>query len=211
MDKSGSIGMGEWAAFAKGGRWTSPHHHQGHVQNTGWGMQKAVDKNKPDLVPPELMPHYSDKKVVRKHIDDEPQGLDELHLVLWHLSQEVSNEKTGCGVAHHPAHVSFHDMFKKLNIEHNNRVTREDWALVLRRHIGVGAHVTDAHLAAIFDEMDGDHSGGISFAEFAAYCRGAATPIHARGMGHMVEQEHKKQEAAKAAKAAAAAPAPAAA
>jgi len=34
--------------------------------------------------------------------------------------------------------------------------------------------------------MDGDHNGGISFAEFAAFCRGASTPTVARGLAHHV-------------------------
>ena len=52
----------------------------------------------------------------------------------------------GAGAHAHPAHVTWHDMYKRLNIEKNDRVTREDWALVLRRHIGVLQRRTLEHL-----------------------------------------------------------------
>ena len=201
-NKNGTISLSEFAAFAKGARWTSPHHHQGHVRNTSWGL-KDLGLTHPESDPSKLMPHYSDKKVTQRLSNaaaaaagapDEPAGLDALHLILFHLTQELAKEKMSrvSGIHKHPAKISYHDMFKKLNIDHNDRVTRENFALVLRRHVGVGAHVTDADLGLIFTEMDVNNNGAISFSEFAAYCKGAATPTMARGAAHHVSERKEK-------------------
>lgn len=189
VDKSGSISLGEWAAFARGGRWTSPHHHQGHIQSTSWGMKDNVSRNTRVDAPTANMPHYSDRKLTQcikgKH-HAEPEGLDKLHLILWHLAQATESDKKTGRVSINPGNNNFNAMYKKLNLDKNNRVTREDWALVLRRHVGVGRHVSDDDLASIFDEMDKDNNGTISLAEFAAFARGAATPSAARGLSHEV-------------------------
>ncbi|KAK7242533.1 hypothetical protein SO694_00017349 [Aureococcus anophagefferens] len=209
---NGTISLQEFAAFARGGRWTSPHHHQGHVRNTSWGLVGGFGGGHDDGTATgtygsgevtEDMPHYSDKKVTQKARSSkvaEPAGLDAIHLVLYHLTQEIAKEKGSrvSGIHKHPAKVNYHDMFKKLDIDHNNRVTRENFALVLRRQVGVGAHVTDADLALIFTEMDTDKSGALSFSEFAAYCKGAATPTIARGLAYEAEKKSRAPSSAPA-------------
>jgi len=91
-------------------------------------------------------------------------GLEAVDLVLWHLSQHVaratdSAHSTGNALKAqadytHPGHVSYQKLFKALDLDMNGIVTRDEWAITLRRHVGVGSrHVSDGDLE-LFDEID---------------------------------------------------------
>ena len=66
----------------------------------------------------------------------------------------------------------------------DGQVTRDEWALTLRRTVGVGSRVTDDDLEALFDAINTDKDGGISLREFAAFARGASSSSCARGISH---------------------------
>lgn len=209
-DKSGGITLNEWAAFAKGAQgacnFDDGPYQYGPCQSAASPVDDVPlayfprDDNKEDA---NVMPRYSDKKVVqhRNGADyNEPEGLDALHLVLWHLANHVRGD-SGADSTNmvHPGYVSYHSMFKVLDIDKNNNISRKEWALVLRRHVGVGPCVTDDDLLHLFNAIDTDKSNGISLAEFAAFARGAAGHTHARGLAHTARavQKMRRLRAAK--------------
>ena len=58
---------------------------------------------------------------------------------MWHLAQHVamhSDSKTSTGGGVNPAKVSYSQMFNMLDLDHNKNITRDEFAIVLRRHIG---------------------------------------------------------------------------
>ena len=149
-----------------------------------------------------------------------------VHLVLWHLSQHVARAdqaKSGGGSAAfnaspaapssssaasatHPAKVSYAKLFKQLDLDGSTLVTRDEWAVTLRRHVGVGARVRDADLDQLFSAIDQDASGSISFLEFAAFARGASESAAMRGLAHELHEARSALRAAKAAQSAFRAP-----
>ena len=120
------------------------------------------------------------------------QRLGTPHLVLWHLAQHVAYETDAShstshakeAAATHPANVSYVKLFKALDMDVDGQVTRDEWALTLRRTVGVGSRVTDDDLEALFDAINTDKDGGISLREFAAFARGASSSSCARGISH---------------------------
>ena len=55
-----------------------------------------------------------------------------------------------------PANVSYVKLFKALDMDVDGQVTRDEWALTLRRTVGVGSRVTDDDLEALFDAINTD-------------------------------------------------------
>ena len=168
---------------------------------------------------PELLkegPHLSDKLALAGG-DQGPEGLVKVHLVLWHLSQHVAKAeeaKSGGGSSNfnaktsatHPANVSYAKLFKQLDLDNSTLVTRDEWAVTLRRHIGVGKRVSDADLDQIFNEIDQDNSGSISLCEFAAFARGASDSAAMRGVAHELQHARAALRSAKKAQSAFGAP-----
>ena len=104
---------------------------------------------------------------------------------MWHLAQKVGEDAAKSqisGSVYHPAHISYYRMFKRLDLDMNGYITRDEWAIVLRRHIGVGEHVTNEDLNMLFDQMDVNNDGGVSLKEFAAFSRGSSSSVYARGL-----------------------------
>lgn len=139
-----------------------------------------------------------------------------MHLVLWHLSQHVARSdqaKSGGGSlqldashATHPAKVSYAKLFKQLDLDGSTLVTRDEWAVTLRRHVGVGSRVSNADLDCVFGAVDQDASGSISLGEFAAFARGAAESAAMRGLAHELHEARGALRAAKTAQSAFGAP-----
>ena len=88
----------------------------------------------------------------------------------------------------------FGRMFKSLDLDENGSITRDEWAITLRKHIGIGTNITDDHLNILFDAMDFDNSGGVTLREFANWARGASSAVNARGLAQCVQYTSEKLE-----------------
>ena len=206
---TGRVSLKEFSAFAKGAAQSSAYHgeltvfQQRGTDTTSGGAEGSGDVLSKPLTEAEvaaleedpkkggMLKGLSDKKAGRAE-DAAATGLDAVHLVLWHLAQHVAYETDSAhssgnakeALATHPGNVSYAKLFGALDIDKNGDITRDEWAIVLRRRIGVGDRVSDADLESIFDAINTGHSGGISLAEFAAFARGASASAMARGVSH---------------------------
>ena len=243
----GAISLREFSAFAKGATYSTQLRHAAEsVYQLGGGAGGGKCNSKKDAIVgaqpntlghssveagggdiltygtpdhPELLkegPHLSDRLALAGG-DQGPEGLDKVHLVLWHLSQHVAKAeeaKSGGGSSNfsaktsatHPANISYAKLFRQLDLDNSTLVTRDEWAVTLRRHIGVGKHVSDADLDQIFNEIDQDNSGSISLCEFAAFARGASDSAAMRGVAHELQEARAALRSAKKAQSAFGAP-----
>lgn len=82
-----------------------------------------------------------------------------------HVGRNTDSEQTS-GMTYHPGHVSYYRMFKQLDLDHDQRVSRDEWAITLRRHVGLDAqHISDDDLDKMFDVIDDDKNGTLSLKE----------------------------------------------
>jgi hypothetical protein len=103
------------------------------------------------------VPHLSNKHVIRDEEEQATKDLGAVDLILWRLAEYVAQQidsKTSTGVATSPATISWAILFRSLDLDGNKIITRDEWAIVLRRKIGVGSKVTDADLDIIFNDIN---------------------------------------------------------
>jgi len=207
-DKDGTVSLAEFASFAKASAKSSAYHGElsvfqlrgstattGGAENTGAvpdlckdGSQLLYHSKEHDVTTFKMPMGLSDKAAAAGM--KEPAGMDAVLLILWHLSQHVayntdSAHSTGNQVGAlrtNPANVSYKKLFSTLDLDHHASVSREEWAISLRKHVGVGPQVSDADLVMVFDAIDTDGSGMVSLKEFANFARGASVSTLARGV-----------------------------
>ena len=213
-DGNGSVSLREFAAFERGAQPASQYRGEMlyHQNDSSADVGKSVDANDAEKLmyhqksdrPEELVsvPQLSDVSTIngslaQQRVEHAPVELDEAHLVLWHLAQYIDaktdKEQTG-GMVYHANHKTFGRMFKTLDIDENGSITRDEWAITLRKHIGIGTNITDDHLNIMFDAMDFDNSGGVTLREFANWARGASSAANARGLAQCVQYTSEKLE-----------------
>ena len=203
-DDNGRVSIREFAAFAKGMRPSSAYRgeltYHKHDSATNAGSTKlggaldqdnsALDDNKVEVMQLKSVPSLSDRSIIAgseaaKRVDSAPKDLDKPHLILWHIAQKVGKDTDAgqtSGMVFHPAHINLYRLFKKVDMDMDKGITKDEWAICLRRHIGVGTDITDEDLNSIFDAIDDDENGEITIKEFCAFFRGASSSIHARGL-----------------------------
>ena len=206
-DGNGSVSLREFAAFEHGAQETAVYraermYHSGNSPHPGSYIGKSVDGAEAEKLmyyakgdnPEDLtsVPELSDistreGSMAADRVANAPKDLSQAHLVLWHLAQHIGaksdKEQTG-GIVYHPSHQSFGRMFKQLDIDQSGSITRDEWAIVLRKHIGVGTNITDDDLNSIFDCMDFSGGGSVTLSEFSAWARGASPAAQARGLAY---------------------------
>ena len=209
LDGTGAVSVAEFALFAKGAQPAAAYrgeltYHEHDVASSAGSTQlggsldqdnSTLDDNKAEAQALESVPHLSDRASISNsaaaaRVESAPKNLDKEHLVLWHVAQYVGKETDAnqtSGMVFHPGHISYPRLFKKLDLDVDGKMTRDEFAIALRRHIGVGVEITDDDLNSIFDAMDESGDNMVSLREFCAFARGASTATMARGVAHSVK------------------------
>jgi hypothetical protein len=122
------------------------------------------------------VPHLSNKLRLTETEAQEKatKDLDTVDLILWRLAEYVAQQidsKTSTGGATNPATISWAMLFRLLDLDCNKIITRDEWAIVLRRQVGVGSKVSDADLDIIFNDINRSNDGGFTLNEFAEFAR----------------------------------------
>ena len=211
VDGNKQVSIKEFAAFAKGAQPASAYrgeltYHKSDAASSAGSTRiggtldqdfTSLDDNKAEAQALQSVPHLSDRAsvsngVAAERVDHAPKDLDKPHLVLWHIAQYVGAETDSnqtSGMVFHPGHISYPRLFKKLDLDMDKGITRDEWAISLRRHIGIGTAITDDDLNTIFDAMDEDGNNQINLREFCGYARGSSSCCHARGLAHSIQQK----------------------
>lgn len=163
-----SITLGEFAAFARGAQHSSDHH----------GRKASGNVNMSEM-----------------HVSPD---LNTVHLVLWrlavHCATQMDKGKPKDQPHTNPAAVTYVKMFEALDMDKRKRITRQEWAFVFRKMLGLGMTVSDTELNSIYDAIHPGDEEGVTLSEFAAYAQGARESTFARGAGFVWDLSEKQFE-----------------
>jgi Ca2+-binding EF-hand superfamily protein len=188
LDGTGAVSVAEFALFAKGAQPAAAYrgeltYHEHDVASSAGSTQlggsldqdnSTLDDNKAEAQALESVPHLSDRASISNSA------------AAARVDKETDANQTS-GMVFHPGHISYPRLFKKLDLDVDGKMTRDEFAIALRRHIGVGVEITDDDLNSIFDAMDESGDNMVSLREFCAFARGASTATMARGVAHSVK------------------------
>jgi hypothetical protein len=125
------------------------------------------------------IPKYSDKR--KGSIKGMPVNMTPEETVLWCLATYVATSSDATSRKNvrttPPSEVPFIKMFDAMDLDHNRMITKDEWAFVLRRTIGIGPRVKDESLETIFESIDVNNNGGISLNEFAPWAKNVAEEL----------------------------------